>query len=130
MSDEEQHYYVLNAQGGTKLSVTLTNTEAPSCDTLADGHCGVVEAVLENTAGHQVDRSDFTEPIGGVAGSASFVARVESGGTYYVAVCGFPGIDAGKSLPVSYTLSVSTSHASKREHAVARAGGHGRRGRR
>lgn len=107
----EHDYYRFYAKKGTHLSVTLTDLEPPECE-VTYGHCGVIEAALQNAEGAEIDHSEYTEPVNGVADTAVLKHTITAAGTYYITVYGFLGVEAaGKPAPDPYRLSVTASPA-------------------
>ena len=116
-TDNESDYYVLYAQRGTELSVTITDTENPVCSDPPPGPtvaCGQVSAALDDAQGDELDESfnnngGFdSSPINGLQVPATFSHTIDSTGTYYLIVTSsFLGSFSPPPLP--YTLSVSAS---------------------
>jgi hypothetical protein len=109
VTDNESDYYVFYAQKGTELSVTITDTENPSCSTSA-GYCGGAAVNLDDAQGNQLDGTDGSTPNNGITVPQRFSHTLESAGTYYLIVSGYLGTDQNQNpTAVPYTLNVSAS---------------------
>ncbi len=106
-TDNQADYYAMYVQPATELSVTVTDTEAPSC-----GYsCGDVQAQLYDANGNSVGAyTGDSQPNNGITVPQTFSYTVQAGGIYYLEVQGGLGTDTNDNpTPVPYTLQVSAS---------------------
>jgi hypothetical protein len=109
-TDNENDYYVLYAQQGTELHVSVTNTANPSCSQTDEGWCGNVKADLFDSQGNDTgEGSGSSTPNKGITVPASFDTTLTTG-TYYLIVTGSMGADQyGNPTAVPYSLAVTAS---------------------
>jgi hypothetical protein len=106
-TDNQDDYYAMYVHPNTELSVTVTDTESPSCN-----GCGYVDAGLYDASGNQVygASTGASEPNNGITVPQDFSYTVGSGGIYFLVVEGGLGQDAnGNPTAVPYKLQVSAS---------------------
>jgi hypothetical protein len=111
VTDNETDYYIFSAQKGTELSVTITDTEDPSCSTSDDIDCGDVRAELLFANGDNTGQgTESSEPNNNITVPSRFAYTIGATGHYYLVVSGNLGSDQNENpTPVPYTLSVSAS---------------------
>jgi hypothetical protein len=110
VTDNEKDYYVLYARKGTELSVTVTDTESPTCD--EEFSCGSAAVELLEGDGDEEYQSASSSPNHGITVPGDFDHTIETTGTYYLVVSGDLGSDNNDNpTPVPYTLGVNASPA-------------------
>lgn len=105
VTSNESDYYVFSAQAGQEISVTITDTESPSCN-----NCGDAEANLYDASGNPIyaAQTGSSQPNNGLTVPRSLSWTVQNAGTYYLVVDGYLGRDShGNPTSVPYTLQVS-----------------------
>ena len=110
-TDGEDDYYVFYAQAGTQLSLTITDTEDPSCAEGSSGSvCGDVGADLLDANENDLSSTDDSTPMNGARIPTTLTATLQTSGTYYVDISGDLGADGDNNpTPVPYTLTVTAS---------------------
>ena len=106
-TDNQGDYYAMYVHPNTELSVTITDTESPSCNS-----CGFAEAGLYDANGNPIyaAMTGSSQPNNGITVPRSFSYTVASGGVYFIEVDGGLGRDANNNpASVPYTLQVSAS---------------------
>ena len=103
--DTDVDFFVFYARPGTSVSLTINDTEAPTCSIPSSPNfeCGDFTATLYDHRGNQVIGELKSTPSNGIAQPASASARLK-GGTYYVETGGFTVEN-----PLSYTITVDGS---------------------
>jgi opacity protein-like surface antigen len=110
VTDNESDYYVFHAAKGTELSVSVTDTEAPSCSQSYTSGCGSVYVELTDNKGNGIEQTEGSSPNNGISVPANFSHTLDANGTYYLIVRGQLGNDANDNpTSVPYQLSVSAS---------------------
>jgi len=106
-------YYAMFVQPNTELSVTVTDTETPTCSAFSStNRCGYVQAGLYDASGNSIydAQTGSSEPNNGITVPQSFSYTVSAGGVYFIEVSGGLGSDANQNpTPVPYALAVSAS---------------------
>ncbi len=113
-SIEDTHFFHFYGLRGTVLTVTLTDTDSPSCNGLGPA-CGDLLALLVNQGRTRRPLSYSTPFVGyrdAEAPTISFSVSLPATQAYLLEVGGEPGLDAfGRSVPVSYAVQVAASPA-------------------
>lgn len=98
----ENDWYVFDAYRTTVLSLTINNTDDPSCSITLT--CADVEATLLHKNGAEVTNTQDSTPQDGSDQPQSISPTIRRG-IYYVEVNGF----GSESLPAPYTLSINAN---------------------
>lgn len=112
----ERDYYAFQAVRGTKLRISITNTENENCQ----GHyedCGSVKTELLDSQQRKLASTATAYPgVSSLPAPERLSYTVARAGTYYVLVTGTlgaitppPGGGQARSVPVPYTLGVKAS---------------------
>lgn len=104
----EKDYFVFYAQRRTHLTLTLTDTEDPTCGIYGEPNLHVCSAVfvqLYNHKGHYIAQSRFSQPQNGVPVSVVLSRSLPAAGVYYAAVTG----ELNSVGPIPYSLQVNGS---------------------
>ena len=110
---DDTDYYVFHASAGTRLSLSITDTEDPSCsEGSSSNYCGDVMASVVDSQDNWVGGTDYSGPSGGLSIPATSTTILQTAGTYYLEVNGDEGSDQyGNPTPVPYSLQVTGSPA-------------------
>jgi hypothetical protein len=110
VTDNENDYYIFHAVKGTELSVSLSDTEAPSCSQSYTNQCGSVYVQLTDAQGNEIEETNNSSPNNGISVPANFSHTLPANGTYYLIVSGGLGRDANDNpTAVPYQLNVNAS---------------------
>jgi hypothetical protein len=115
--DDERDYYVFHAVKGTKLRISISDTENPNCNVGNYVGCGSVKAELLGPRQKKLGATGDSSPYPGSSDDAQRLARTLSAtGTYYVLITGTigevtppPGGGPVRKLPLTYKLAVKAS---------------------
>lgn len=105
-SGDENDYFVFYARRHTHFSMTVNDTEDPSCGTGGPTLCSTVSADLLDSKGRKVANTELSGPYNGVPVPRGLQVTLRAG-TYYVVVSGSP--QAGAPVPYQVTIKPATS---------------------
>lgn len=105
-SGNEHDYFVFYARRHTHFSMTVNDTEDPTCGTGGPTLCSTVSADLLDSQGRHVSNTELSGPYNGVPVPQGLKLTLEAG-TYYVVVSGSP--QAGVPVPYQVTINPETS---------------------
>lgn len=110
VASNDTDFYVFYAVAGTHLTLTITDTESPTCSTAYTGSCGRVSVELFDSQANDVGGPGWSQPSSGITVPATWSIIIQSTGVYYAEVSGNLGSDQyNNPTDVPYALTVQAS---------------------